>query len=459
MSGLPGKRIIIVGGGASGVLMACHLLRDRQDDCVVTLIERRETIGPGLAFSTDRSEHLLNVRAANMSAFSDDPLHFWRWLVEQGAEQSGLCPDPYCFVPRPVYGRYIASLIGDAAAGLARRDRLQIVHGECRSVEERPNGVAVTLADGTIYLGQVVILATGNDAYDWGQVGRYRSPWREGPTNGKSSPLPILILGTGLSMADYVLSLLQQGYAKPIYALSRRGLLPQEHRDVPPLQISKEDVPFGVGAKALLHWFRRVLAQHLHGGGDWRSVVDGIRPYSQEIWWKLSTTAKGRLLEHARAYWDVHRHRMAPQIGARLQTLTASGQLRILAGKIVAVDGHERGADVTYRLRGRSTSETLPVEGIVDCRGIVADPTRSENPVIASVLAQGLARTDALRIGIDVSINCAVLDVAGSPSRRLFAIGPLTRASFWETIAIPDIRNQCATLARHVRGKVLAGEV
>lgn len=150
---------------------------------------------------------------------------------------------------------------------------------------------------------------------------------------------------------------------------------------------------------------------------------------------------------------------MAPQIGARLQTLTASGQLRILAGKIVAVDGHERGADVTYRLRGRSTSETLPVEGIVDCRGIVADPTRSENPVIASVLAQGLARTDALRIGIDVSINCAVLDVAGSPSRRLFAIGPLTRASFWETIAIPDIRNQCATLARHVRGKVLAGEV
>lgn len=459
MCGLPGKRIIIVVGGASGVLMACHLLRDRRDDCVVTLIERRETIGPGLAFSTDRPEHLLNVRAANMSAFSDDPLHFWRWLVEQGAEQSGLCPNPYCFVPRPLYGQYIGSLIGDAAAGLDRQDRLHIVRGECRAIEERPTGVAVTLADGTTHLGQIVILATGNDAYDWEQAGRYRSPWREAPIERRDSTLPILILGTGLSMVDYVLTLLQQGHAGPIYALSRRGLLPQQHRDVPALQVSKEDVPFGVGAKALLRWFRVLLAQHQKGGGDWRSVVDGIRPQSQEIWWKLSTASKGRFLEHVRAYWDVHRHRVAPQIGARLQALIASGQLRVLAGKIVAVDERERGAEVSYRLRGRTASETLAVERIVDCRGIVTDPQASANPVIASLLDQGLARADALRIGIDVSVNCAVLNAAGSASRRLFAIGPLTRASFWETIAIPDIRNQCATLARHIRGKALAGEV
>jgi uncharacterized NAD(P)/FAD-binding protein YdhS len=29
----------------------------------------------------------------------------------------------------------------------------------------------------------------------------------------------------------------------------------------------------------------------------------------------------------------------------------------------------------------------------------------------------------------------------------LFAAGPLTRAAFWEIVAIPDIRNQCAELA------------
>jgi uncharacterized NAD(P)/FAD-binding protein YdhS len=78
---------------------------------------------------------------------------------------------------------------------------------------------------------------------------------------------------------------------------------------------------------------------------------------------------------------------------------------------------------------------------------------------VRSLFDQGLARPDPLRIGIDVGPDCAIVRADGVPSQRLFAVGPLTRAAFWEIIAIPDIRNQCADLADHLvqgRAAVLA---
>jgi uncharacterized NAD(P)/FAD-binding protein YdhS len=63
---------------------------------------------------------------------------------------------------------------------------------------------------------------------------------------------------------------------------------------------------------------------------------------------------------------------------------------------------------------------------------------------------KGLARADPLHIGIEIDTDCAIISRDGLPSRRLFAVGPLTRAAFWEIIAIPDIRNQCAALAVHL---------
>jgi uncharacterized NAD(P)/FAD-binding protein YdhS len=446
----PGKHIIIVGGGASGVLMAFHLLRDPRDNCVVTLIERRERVGPGLAFSTDRPEHLLNVRAANMSAFPDDPLHFWRWLSEAAASRFEPCPDPYCFAPRHLYGEYMSQLVSQERAGPAGEDRLTIVRGECHSIEERAGRVVATLDDGTTHLGQVAILATGNEAYDWQQADRHVSPWTVEADAAAESGKPILILGTGLSMVDYVLTLLQSGYAEPIHALSRRGLLPRVHRDASPVRFDKEDIPFGASGATLLRWFRARLADQERQDGDWRGVVDGVRPFSQEIWWKLSSRSKARLLEHARAHWDVHRHRMAPQADRRLQEAIASGQLRILSGRMLSSEAGEHGLCVSYRPRGQSAPETLSVGSIIDCRGITGDPSLSSNPALQSLLRQGLARVDALRIGIDVSADHAVLDAMGAASRRLFAIGPLTRAAFWETVAIPDIREQCTRLARQI---------
>jgi uncharacterized NAD(P)/FAD-binding protein YdhS len=443
MSRLATGHAIIIGGGASGVLLAYQLLQHSEFRLSVTLIERRPEIGRGPAYHTSNPEHVLNVRAANMSALPDDPEHFWRWLSNRA--EGPLCPDPYCFAPRRTYGDYLASLTAPLTSSERALPRLTIVHGQCVDLSEGPAGVAVTLADGSRQVGHVAILATGNDS-PIAKLPCDADPWAP-PSSAIDKDATVLILGTGLTMVDYVLSLLRDGHRGQIVAMSRRGLLTKAHRRTDPMRIDENDVPFGASVRHLLRWLRVRVDAHMAKGGDWRSVIDAIRPFTQRLWQELPLSSKRRFLEHARAWWDVHRHRMAPEVEIRLARALAAGRLELVAAKLTGIEPNAAGALVRYRRRGQSESASLQVGVIVDCTGIVRDPRATGNPVIQSLFEQGLARTDALHIGIDIAENCAVIDRRGIPSRRLFAVGPLTRAAFWEIVAIPDIRNQCAELA------------
>jgi uncharacterized NAD(P)/FAD-binding protein YdhS len=436
------RHVIIIGGGASGVLLSYQLLQNRESAFRVTLIERRPEIGRGPAYHTSNPDHVLNVRAANMSALPDDPGHFWRWLSNRA--EGPLCPDPYCFVPRRAYGDYLASLTAPLTSTESGPPRLTIVHGQCIDLDDGPSGVAVTLADGSRHTGDVAVLATGNES----PIAKFpcdADPWA--PLSAADKDTTVLILGTGLTMIDYVLSLLRNGHRGQIIAMSRRGLLAKAHRRTDPVRIDEGDVPYGASAKHLLRWLRGRIDTHVKEGGDWRSVIDAIRPYTQRLWQDLPLASKRRFLEHARAWWDVHRHRMAPQVEMRLAEALSAGRLSLVAGKIDGIEPNAEGARVSYRRRGRRGITELQVGMIVDCTGIVKDPRANGNPVITRLFEQGLVRTDSLNIGIDVADDCAVINRNGIASRRLFAVGPLTRAAFWEIVAIPDIRNQCAELA------------
>ena len=101
-------------------------------------------------------------------------------------------------------------------------------------------------------------------------------------------------------------------------AMSRRGLLPRGHRLVQALAISRTDVPFGESPSKILRWLRKLVETQAAQGGDWRSAIDGLRPFTQELWRRLSVPARRSFLEHARAWWDVHRHRMAPEVEGRI---------------------------------------------------------------------------------------------------------------------------------------------
>ncbi|QOZ38280.1 FAD/NAD(P)-binding protein [Bradyrhizobium sp. CCBAU 53421] len=444
MASSGGRHVIIIGGGASGVLLAYQVLQQPTGTLRVTLVEQRPEIGRGIAYHTGNPDHLLNVRVANMSALPDQPDHFWRWLASRELD-APLCPDPYCFVPRRIYGDYIASLLEQRTSDPADVERLSIVRGTCVDIHEHPAGVSVILGDGQSLLGDAVVLATGHDMR--ASRSGYADPWAPPSAAPIDPDAAVLLLGTGLTMADYVLSLLRDGHRGPVIAMSRRGLLAKAHRRVDAQRIEAADVPFGTGITELLRWLRARIERNAADGGDWRSVIDGLRPYTQRLWQELPQASKRRFLEHARAWWDVHRHRMAPEVEARITQAIYAGQLTLMAAKVISVASDDDGALINYRRRGDTRILNMRVGAVVDCTGIVKDPRATPNPAVRRLFERGLARVDPLCIGIETTPDCAIVNRDGTTSRRLFAVGPLTRAAFWEIVAIPDIRHQCVALA------------
>ncbi|MFO0990786.1 MAG: FAD/NAD(P)-binding protein [Hyphomicrobiales bacterium] len=431
------KRIIVIGGGASGTLITYHLLRSQRADASVTIIESASQLGFGLAYSTRDPGHLLNVRNANMSALSDDPGHFRRWLArDRGVSQDAV--EPEGFASRQAYGRYIASLIDDVRARHTGDGGFEVKRGVCIGLWESPEGVRVRLADGRNVQGDLAIIATGHDP---DRAPNLTDPWRSNPEATDSRTDPIIVLGSGLTMVDYVWTVLAHGHTGPIHVLSRRGLLPSVHQAVHARSYDVRDLPATESLAELLGWVRT------QAGSDWRSVIDGLRPHTQAIWQRLSNENRSRFLRHARPWWDVHRHRMAPDIAKIIYGAISAGQIRLHAAKVSTVEQDDQGYRVKFRPRGQTRLEQLHAARVVDCTGLPTDPIKSRNPLTSHLLATSLARLDPLGLGLEFGHDCALVAADGTPSRRIFGIGPVTRPQFWEIIAIPDIRNQCAALA------------
>jgi uncharacterized NAD(P)/FAD-binding protein YdhS len=439
-------RIAIVGGGATGAVAAVHLARAFSDKKVdIVIVEPAETIGRGLAYATNDPAHLLNVRVSNMSAFADEPDHLLEWLRHEGPRWGVASPTPFCFIPRGTYGAYIADLVKPLlASGTVRH-----VRDRCLDLVETSAAVTLKLNSGKIITAGWVVLATGNDAKPVLSGIPAVQPWTEAALSGLAPDAPVLIVGTGLTMVDMVLSLDRRDHRGKITALSSRGLLSLPHLPVKPLPVAASEVPFGAELSTLVAWLRRLAGEMTNRGGDWHSAIDALRPHTQRLWRSMAFAQKRRFLRHARTYWDVHRHRMAPEVEAQIATLREAGRLAIVAGRIVRAQQREDDIEVEIAKRGDGRM-TLTFAKIIDCSGLADDPMRSENPLIRGLLARGAARTDPLGIGLYIDEDYALIDASSRRSSRVRAIGPLARAAFWECIAIPDIRLQCRDLAERI---------
>ncbi|MFM8701176.1 MAG: FAD/NAD(P)-binding protein [Hyphomicrobiales bacterium] len=437
--------IITVGGGASGVLLALNLLKQSGTAASITLIEKRDDLGFGFAYSTRDPAHLLNVRARNMSAFADDPTHFQRWLAaEKDRITTRLMYDD--FASRVDFGHYLQSLITPLVQAGRHDGRLTLVRGECVAVAENADGISATLADRTVITGDRLVLATGNEMRA-SHTPSLRSPWISPLSEDARASREIAILGSGLSMIDTVISLLRAGYTGRILALSRHGLLPATHGQTPPWPIEPERIPLGQAPLACLRWLQAEVSRAEATGIDWRSVIDGLRPFVQRMWLGFSTAERRQFYIHLRPYWDVHRHRMAPSIGHEISAARASGQLEIRAGQFLNAVADGKRISFSYRPRGSTEIETRLVDRAYHCTGFGLDPSQSDAPLTRSLVEAGLVRPDPVGLGIDVDETCAVINRSGRASTRLYAMGPQTRSRFWEVTAIPDIRMQAANLA------------
>jgi len=258
------RRVAIVGGGASGTLQALHLAKAGL--CDVTLIERSRRPGRGVAYSTRRPEHLLNVPARRMSALADDPDHFTRWF----ADRAGGTPED--FAPRMLYGDYLAGLLAEAG--------IESVAGEATDLAD-----GVLLADGRNIEADAIILAPGNfkpatpRGIDPGALGAFwvDDPWAEGIADGLGAGDIVMLVGTGLTAIDAALTLDAAGFAGRIVALSRRGLVPRAHGMREPMVAPCEDLP-----PSCTGMLRRVRFRSDETG--WRSAVHELRSVTQALW-------------------------------------------------------------------------------------------------------------------------------------------------------------------------------
>lgn len=444
--------IAILGAGFSGSLVAAHLLKTANRPLTIKLVERGRNIGQGIAYSTPNPRHLLNVSSGKMSAFPDDPGHLLRWLSYNRSALAGFFPEGFdasSFIPRAVFGLYIQSILEEAEASAPSTLRLERINGEAVDIVPQGAGVQVALAEGNLVTADRLVLALGNAPSGLPDPSpdylRYAWSWQA--LDGLEADDSVLLVGTGLTMVDMVISLHSRGHRGPIVALSRRGLAPLPHRSVQPYPnfLTPETAPATV--RSLVRRLRQEVDTAQAYGQDWRGVVDALRPISQDLWQRLPQPERRRFLRHLTPYWDVHRHRIAPAIGAVMQSLRDAGQLQIVAGRIVAYEPGPEGVCVTYRPRRGKTQKTLTVSRVIQCTGAQVDYRTSSHPLVTRLRDQGLIRPCRLGLGLDTTADGTVLDSQGQRSTWLYTLGTPRRGQLWETIAVPELRHQAQALA------------
>jgi uncharacterized NAD(P)/FAD-binding protein YdhS len=431
--------VIIIGGGASGTLTALALARFPGTG-PITLVDTAGMFARGVAYGTEEPQHLLNVPAGRMSALPEDADHLVDWLDARGERA-----DPEAFLPRRLYGDYLGELLG--AAG----PRVQRIVDRALAIVPDATGLRVDLARRPPLRARAAVLALGNFPPElprgWSALPprlAWRTPWAA-PDAWPAPDAEVLLLGAGLTAADVVLSLLARGHRGRIHLLSRRGLLNVTHppRMFPPVPLGERPSRLG----ALLRQFRDASARD-----DFRAVLDTLRPELGPLWRGLTPVEQGRFLRHLRPWFDIVRHRLPPEVGARIAALEAGGRLVRHAGRVVSIDEQDGRVVLRYRPRGARTLAGLTVDVAIPTTGPVMDVRLLEEPLVRSLLASGQARPGPHGLGFATADDGAVL---GHLQDRLWTLGGLRRGDLWETTAIPEIRAQArelgATLAARLR--------
>jgi uncharacterized NAD(P)/FAD-binding protein YdhS len=456
------RTIAIIGAGFSGTATAVHLLRRTRTPLRIVLIDDQPETAAGLAYSPGQRDCLLNVPAGQMSLDVSRPGEFVDFAARQGMRV-----DAQDFLSRALYGRYLCSSLQDAteSAGMecariwGRVTRLAQLHNRTRSWR-------IDLDDGHLILADEVVLAIGNPrparlaALQAIRGTRWyvHDPWGSWPEDRpERAPRRVLLLGTGLTMADVALRLAMRGPEPPeILALSRRGRLPQPQTAFNRTTLLTDAVATIRASGGSLRKLVRVvhaLSRQLNGvGGDWREVINAVRKIAPELWAHLSIEDRRRFLRHVRPIWDVHRHRLPPAAAQELQRLQAAGGLTVRAGAFESASITDAGIEVVWRPRGAQHRERAIVGRIFNCTGPDYRPARSDNALVQSLLVNGLIAPDPLELGIRATADSEVIAADGHIVKGLYYVGPWLRARDWEATAVPELREHARRLAERLAG-------
>ncbi|MEO5642601.1 MAG: FAD/NAD(P)-binding protein [Bacteroidia bacterium] len=443
------KKIVIIGGGLSGTLVALNLARSNKDVEFVLVEKNPGMLGRGVAYHHDFTHQPLNVIASGMSLFPDQPLHFLNWLQVNHFRYKHLLPEvfPKVFVPRKIFGDYIVEHL-DEAHHLAP-GRFQIRIDDAVSLVNSGIEYEISLESGAVLKADHVVLALGNfppadlfDATDpQNKDPRYFSnPWSDKIYSNIIGNENIMLVGTGLTAIDVILGLKLRGFNGKITMISRRGKLPLAHDlTADPVKL---EYPGHLHPRDAYFWVKGKINSNKHI--PWTAVIDGLRPLTQKFWQQWSIDEKKYFLKRLRPFWEIARHRIPGASAVILDQLVESGQLLIGKGQIIKANSTPEGIQLDYNF-DKKKQEGL-FQKLINCTGPESNYRKVRFPIIRNLIEQGKVVSDELGLGIRCSEDGAIIDANGEKVQGLWCVGPMRKAVLWETTAIRELREQAVEL-------------
>ncbi|MFM9890961.1 MAG: FAD/NAD(P)-binding protein [Rickettsiales bacterium] len=440
-------RIAVIGFGFSGLMVVANLVREAKGALLIYIIDPALD-ARGVAYSTTCPQHLLNVSASRMGAYAHDIGGFYDWLQtpEGMASSQRVCGRSSFasrdFAPRMLYGAYLDS-IWRTTQELAATKSIQLKLLPTRASTIAPTPLAVLTERGDAVAVDTVVLAVGHEFKPiFPQLAAelvIQHPWAPGALAGAAKwASPVMLLGSGLTAIDMLLMLREKGYSGEVVAVSRTGTLPQPHRhDVTPYALDVEALLQQKTLSKMLRSMRAAFLSH----GEWRGVLDSLRPHTRALWQSLSVRDQQRFQRRLGTRWSTHRHRMAPEIAMRVETERVAGTFRVVAAKRV-------GAQMQAgRAEAKLCEEMLHPSRIIHCVGPELNVTRSARNVLKQALADGLIEPHSNGVGITTDPHGRVV---GAAYPNLYAVGSLMTGQWLESTAVPELRAQAAGVAQTI---------
>jgi len=470
--------VAILGGGFTGALLAIQLSRLSPVPLDIRIVEPRRLLGAGVTYSSSNPDVRLNGPVYLMAMFRENPGHFRDWYESSGEiddDPEALASTGQYYGRRYAFGRYMDELVHEKMKSNESGSTISHVAERACDLVPDNGSYRVVLEGGEEFLAAHVFLTVAHEKPAVPRPFRtvadsprfVADPWENDAVSKISSKGDILIIGSALTMADIVATLMRSGHRDRIVVVSRRGFRPQKQGVLPTVEelVAKmaSDPPLFVrrhgtslSARKILRQVRGDIAEGNKKGERWELSFDDLRDSAPVLWGSLPMEERRRVLRHLRSIYDIHRYRMAPQIAEVLEEVERSGQLTFVRGRVGTVKLEGDLIDVEIDSPLSEKSQTFSFSGIINCTGPNGNINSSPNPLIAALLESGLIQSDPTGTGINIDDDCRVIDRSGQTLKNLRVLGPLTRGHFGDLNAVPQIAPQVlkviAGLTKEVNG-------
>ena len=407
------KKVIIIGGGATGVIVALNILQKWGKKFEVNIVESNILLGSGQAYKEQSEKNILNVAAERMSAFNDDPNDFVTWLSQQNKNQQTVLTWPY--LPRQTYGDYLRFRLGSFG-----KDNFLHIQDRALKVQERAGFFEVELQGGDSVTGELLILATGYvDS----------TPEISSAVSKKSGVKSLVVLGSGLSAIDFWQQHRDDENIK-ITFLSRHGLIPLP---------AKKHAPLSFAFEWLEHKTPRECLSYLRDlnlkGTEWQSLADEVRPQVAKIWKSWSQKQRSQFMRLLKTYWEVIRHRIPEVIYQDLLGDLRDAKLEVKKARVLDIKKVNEKFQIIYKDKNTDCSITDNYDFFLRATGYQIN--------------QSLIKVGDIT-GLTICPHS--LGYQCNSNSKVWVAGPASKCSAWEITAVPEIRIQAHAISSELDG-------